>query len=94
LLWLGLALMMRIEPVIGVRPNGVLPGVRPDGDVLLPRASAGARSAGHVFRDCAASGICRLPTIVSVIMLVLLYPLCRWYRTFKAAHPDSFLKYI
>jgi len=32
--------------------------------------------------------------IVSVITLVLLYPLCRWFRTLKSAHPDSFLKYI
>ena len=32
--------------------------------------------------------------IVSVVMLALLYPACLWYRTFKAAHPDSFLKYI
>jgi hypothetical protein len=27
-------------------------------------------------------------------MIVLLYPLCRWYRTVKAAHPTSILKYI
>jgi hypothetical protein len=26
--------------------------------------------------------------------LVLLYPACRWYRSVKAAHPESFLKYI
>ena len=22
------------------------------------------------------------------------YPICRWYRSVKAAHPTSFLKYI
>ena len=32
--------------------------------------------------------------LLTYVMLVLLYPLCRWYRTVKRAHPDSFLKYI
>jgi hypothetical protein len=27
-------------------------------------------------------------------MLVLLYPMCRWYRMVKAAHPSSLLKYL
>src|SRR5271155_4784118 len=31
---------------------------------------------------------------VSAVMLVLLYPACRWYRTVKAAHPRSILKYL
>ena len=31
---------------------------------------------------------------VAAVMLVLLYPACRWYRSVKAAHPESFLKYI
>jgi hypothetical protein len=30
----------------------------------------------------------------AVVMLVLLYPMCRWYRTVKAAHPRSFLRYL
>ena len=25
--------------------------------------------------------------IVSAVMIVLLYPACRWYRSFKRAHP-------
>jgi hypothetical protein len=32
--------------------------------------------------------------IISAVMLVLLYPACRWYRTVKAAHPRSVLKYL
>jgi hypothetical protein len=32
--------------------------------------------------------------IVAVVLLVLLYPACRWFRALKAAHPNSFLKYI
>jgi hypothetical protein len=30
----------------------------------------------------------------TAVMLVLLYPACRWYRTVKAEHPRSFLKYL
>jgi len=29
-----------------------------------------------------------------MVLLVLLYPVCRWYRTLKASHPDSWLKYF
>jgi hypothetical protein len=32
--------------------------------------------------------------IVGVVLLILLYPACRWFRSLKAAHPNSFLKYI
>jgi hypothetical protein len=32
--------------------------------------------------------------IVAAVLLVLLYPACRWYRTLKSAHPQSFLKYL
>jgi hypothetical protein len=31
---------------------------------------------------------------VAAVMLVLMYPACRWYRSFKAAHPNSILKYL
>ena len=31
---------------------------------------------------------------VAIGGLLLLYPACRWYRSVKAAHPESFLKYI
>lgn len=30
----------------------------------------------------------------AAIMLGLLYPACRWYRTVKATHPRSLLKYL
>jgi uncharacterized membrane protein len=31
---------------------------------------------------------------VSAVLIVLLYPACRWYRTQKALHPNSVLKYF
>jgi hypothetical protein len=41
-------------------------------------------------------GIGNLATtyIAAAVMLILLYPACRWFRTFKLAHRDSFLKFI
>ena len=85
--------MMRIEPVIGVRPNAVL--------LVFGQTAMFFYLVHRLVLEVPATyfglrGVGDLSTtyIVSVIMLVLLYPLCRWYRTFKAAHPDSFLKYI
>ena len=43
---------------------------------------------------CAESGTWGPPTSRLPSMLVLLYPLCRWYGGYKAAHRDSFLKYL
>ena len=42
----------------------------------------------------AAPGISRPPMPWRWWRSWLLYPACLWYRGFKAAHPDSFLKYI
>jgi hypothetical protein len=32
--------------------------------------------------------------VVAAAMLVWLYPACRWYRSLRAAHPNSFLRYL
>jgi hypothetical protein len=32
--------------------------------------------------------------LVTFVLLVALYPACRWYRTIKAAHPQSFLRFL
>ena len=32
--------------------------------------------------------------VVSAVLLVLLYPACRWFRSLKATHPASVLKYF
>ena len=93
LLWLCLALLMSIEPVIGVRPNGVFLVFGQTAMFFylvhrlvfeVPATYFGLRGVGDLSTTY----------IVSVITLVLLYPLCRWFRTLKSAHPDSFLKYI
>jgi hypothetical protein len=93
ILWLCLALLMRIEPVIGVRKNGVFLVFGQTAMFFylvhrlvleVPATYFGLRGAGDLATTY----------IVAAVMLVLLYPACRWFRAQKAAHPDSFLKYI
>ena len=33
-------------------------------------------------------------TIAVILTLIVLYPICRWYRTYKRAHPKSILRYL
>jgi uncharacterized membrane protein len=93
LLWIILAWLMRIEPKIGVRPNGVF--------LVFGQTAMFFYLAHRMVLEIPATyfglrGVGDLSTtyIVAVAMLVWLYPACRWYRTFKAAHPTSFLKYL
>ena len=48
----------------------------------VPATYFGLRGAGDLSTTYA----------VAVVAIVALYPACLWYRGFKAAHPDSFLK--
>ena len=93
ILWLCLALLMRIEPVIGVRQNGVLFVFGQTAMFFylvhrmvleIPATYFGLRGVGGLSTTYLVAGV----------LLVLLYPACRWYRTFKAAHPASFLRYL
>ena len=93
ILFLCLALLRRIELRIGVRENGVFYVFGQTAMFFylvhrlvleIPATYFGLRGVGDITTTYA----------VSVVLLVLLYPACRWYRTVKAAHPDSFLKYI
>jgi uncharacterized membrane protein len=93
LLWLCLAALMRIEPVIGVRPNGVFLVFGQTAMFFylvhrlafeVPATYFGLRGAGNLTTTY----------VVAAVLLVGIYPACRWYRTVKAAHPTSVLKYI
>jgi uncharacterized membrane protein len=93
LMCLCLATMMSLEPVIGVRPNGVFLVFGQTAMFFylvhrlgfeIPATYLGLRGAGDMTTTYLATAA----------MLVLLYPLCRWYRSLKDRHPDSFLKYI
>jgi uncharacterized membrane protein len=93
LLWVSLAALMRLEPKIGVRPNGVLLVFGQTAMFFylvhrlafeVPATYFGLRGAGDLSTTYVAAAV----------MLVVLYPACRWYRTVKAAHPTSVLKYL
>jgi uncharacterized membrane protein len=93
LLCLCLAFLMAIEPIIGVRENGVF--------LVFGQTAMFFYLVHRIILEVPATyfglrGIGNLATtyIVTTVMLVLLYPACRWYRTVKANHPASFLKYF
>ncbi|HEX7236113.1 MAG TPA: heparan-alpha-glucosaminide N-acetyltransferase domain-containing protein [Gammaproteobacteria bacterium] len=93
LLSLSLAFLMAIEPYIGVRRNGVFLVFGQTAMFFylahrlafeVPATYVGLRGTGDLVTAYA----------VALAMLALLYPACRWYRSFKSAHPTSFLKYL
>jgi uncharacterized membrane protein len=93
ILWLCLALLMKIEPIIGVRPNGVF--------LVFGQTAMFFYLVHRLVLEVPATyfglrGVGDLTTtyVVAVVLLALLYPACLWFRNVKAAHPTSFLKYI
>jgi uncharacterized membrane protein len=93
ILFLCLALLRTIELRIGVRQNGVFLVFGQTAMFFylvhrlaleIPATRFGLRGVGDITTTYT----------VAAVLLVLLYPACRWYRTFKAAHPDSVLKYL
>ncbi|HXR51150.1 MAG TPA: heparan-alpha-glucosaminide N-acetyltransferase domain-containing protein [Steroidobacteraceae bacterium] len=93
LMALGLSAMLSLEPLIGVRKNGPL--------LVLGQTAMFYYLVHRFVFDATAfyGGLLGIGTIsttyiVGILMLVALYPLCRWYRGFKAAHPRSFLRYL
>jgi uncharacterized membrane protein len=89
-----LAGMIKLEPLIGTRPNGVL--------LVFGQTSMMFYLVHRLFLTGTANfggldDFTDLPTtyLITLVMLVLLYPFCVWYRSFKAKHPDSiWLKYL
>jgi hypothetical protein len=93
ILFLCLALLRTIELRIGVRENGVF--------YVFGQTAMFFYLAHRLVFEILATyfglrGFDGLAGtyIISAVMLVLLYPACRWYRTVKAAHPRSVLKYL
>jgi len=93
ILFLSLAFLRGLELRIGVRENGPLYvfGQTAMFFYIVHRVVFEVPATWFGLRDfdglSATYGI-------SAVMLVLLYPACRWYRTVKAAHPRSVLKYL
>lgn len=93
LLFICLWFLAAIEPRIGVRPNGPF--------LVFGQTAMFFYLAHRLVLEIPATyfglrGVGDLKTtyIVAFVLLILLYPACRWYRTVKAAHPESFLRYI
>jgi uncharacterized membrane protein len=93
ILFLCLAFLRTIEPRIGVRDNGpfFVFGQTAMFFYLVHRLAFEVPATYFGLR-----GVGGLTTtyVTAALMLVALYPACLWYRSLKAAHPDSFLKYI
>ncbi len=89
-----LGIMIFIEPIIGVRQNGVLLVFGQTAMIFylvhrLILTGSGTYGGLRDFSDLNTS------YIITFIMLVLLYPFCLWYRGFKSKHRDSiWLKYL
>jgi len=93
LLALGLWVMMKLEPIIGVRQNGPLLvfGQTAMFFYLAHRLVLEVPATYFGLRD---TGNLTTTYVVAAAMLVWLYPACRWYRSLRAAHPNSFLRYL
>jgi uncharacterized membrane protein len=89
-----LAMMIRLEKIIGTRENGVL--------LVFGQTSMMFYLVHRLFLTGTANfgdmkKFTDLPTtyLITFIMLLLLYPFCLLYRGFKAKHPNSiWLKYL
>ena len=89
-----LSLMIFIEPLIGVRQNGVLLvfGQTSMMFYLVHRLILTGSGTYGGLRDVTDLNMAYLITLV---FLLLLYPFCLWYRALKAKHRDSiWLKYL
>jgi uncharacterized membrane protein len=93
LTWVCLAGLMRLEPRIGVRPNGPFLVFGQTAMFFYLAHRLGFEIPATYFGLRGAGGL-STTYIVAAVMLVVLYPACRRYRTVKAAHPRSFLEYL
>ena len=84
---------MRFEQSIGFRPNGVVL-VFGQTAMFFYLAHRLAFEIPATYFGLRGAGTIETTYIVAGVALVALYPACRWYRTFKAAHPNSVLKYL
>ena len=93
LLCLILAGMIALEKKVGVRPNGVLLvfGQTAMFFYLVHRIVLEGLAQWCGLRGFGGIGITYL---ITAILLILLYPLCRWYRQFKKDHPGGWTSFI
>jgi uncharacterized membrane protein len=94
LMFTGMAIMIGCERMIGVRQNGILLVLGQTAMFFylvhrLVLVGVANYFELHEFSDLTTT------YIISALFLIILYPLCLWYRGFKAKNPNSlWLKYI
>lgn len=93
LMSLLLAGLITLERVLGVRENGPF--------LVFGQTAMFFYLAHRLILEIPATyfglrGVGDLTTtyVVGIVLFWLLYPACLWYRSFKAAHPKSFLRYL
>jgi uncharacterized membrane protein len=93
ILFLALALLRTIELQIGTRKNGVF--------LVFGQTAMFFYLAHRLMFEVPATyfglrGFGNLTTtyIAAAIILLLLYPACRWFRTFKQKHRESLLRFM
>ena len=93
ILFLCLALLRTLELRIGVRENGVLYvfGQTAMFFYLVHRLAFEIPATYFGLRGFDGLGA---TYEAAAVMLVLLYPACRWYRSVKTAYPRSVLRYL
>lgn len=93
ILFLCLALLRTLELRIGVRENGPFYVFGQTAMFFYVAHRLAFEVPATYFGLRGFDGLTATYAVASV-MLVLLYPACRWYRAVKAAHPRSILKYL
>lgn len=85
-----LAVMIRVEPIIGIRNNGF---------VLVYGQTALFFYLAHfcileILKPFIEQGGLLQTYLITLLVLVILYPVCRMYRTFKWNYPQSLLRFL
>ena len=94
LMFLMMAIMIIAERIIGVRKNGILLVLGQTAMFFYLVHRLVLVGVANYF-DIHEIGDLQLTFIISSIFLLILYPMCIWYRAFKARHPGNiWLKYI
>jgi uncharacterized membrane protein len=85
--------MMKLEPILGVRENGpfLVFGQTSMFFYLVHRL---AFEVPATYGGLRGVGTIATTYWVSLLLLIAIYPACRWFRSFKAAHPESWLRYF
>ena len=93
LLCLCLAGLMTLEPIIGVRPNGVLL-VFGQTAMFFYIVHRLALEVPATYFDLRGTGNLATTYLVSAGLLLVLYPACLWYRNVKQSHSASILRFF